>query len=144
MINLPKKTAAKQLAEKNSQEIVASETYRPNIYYIVFDEYGGEETLQKMFNFDNSELYNFFANSIEGTFPNPSNGNISIGIDLRVSEEVNLHIMDISGRIVWNTNTESTEGYKQMDIDLTSLAKGVYMLKATWGANSQTIRVIIN
>lgn len=32
---------------------------RPNVYYIILDAYAGTESLEKVFNFDNHEFYNF-------------------------------------------------------------------------------------
>lgn len=34
---------------------------RPNVYYLVFDRYASQETLDQVYNFDNGDLMNYFA-----------------------------------------------------------------------------------
>lgn len=47
-------------AQAEQEETVVDETIRgdkPNVYYLLFDEYGGDENLQYYFDYDNSDFY---------------------------------------------------------------------------------------
>lgn len=40
---------------------IASSADKPNVYYLVFDRYASLDTLNQVYNFDNSDLMNYFA-----------------------------------------------------------------------------------
>lgn len=48
-------SASAQVPESGATEVI--ETDKPNVYYLLFDEYGGDENLSTYFGFDNSEFY---------------------------------------------------------------------------------------
>ena len=47
--------------QKKDLKIVSNKDSDKNIYYLLFDEYGGEENLKHYFDFDNKELYDYFG-----------------------------------------------------------------------------------
>lgn len=52
-------------AQETQREVEVTETIqgeKPNVYYLLFDEYGGDENLETYFEFDNSEFYGALEN----------------------------------------------------------------------------------
>lgn len=86
------------------------------------------------FNFANS-LSNATFNSLKFTvYPNPSNTvwNFNIG-----NENLkNIQILDILGKLIFNSTS--------LQIDTTSLTKGIYFAKVTTSNTSETIKLIKN
>ncbi len=63
-------------------------------------------------------------------YPNPSNGLVNIQLLNKISDKLNLEIVDLLGHIVYTytSTSASTNHYNQLD--LTSLASGFYIVKA--------------
>jgi len=62
-------------------------------------------------------------------YPNPSNGIIIISIGNPHFSELNITVLDIQGKIIFNSFEESIgNGYKK-EIDLNGIAKGIYYIK---------------
>ena len=85
------------------------------------------------------------TNSLASVFPNPSNGEFTISIELPVASELTADLYNISGQLL------STEVYdfsfsNALQIDMRDIAKaqGVYFLKLTTPeGTSSTQKVII-
>lgn len=58
--------------------------------------------------------------------PNPTNNNVNITLDSKLSGAFNVNIMDVTGKTVY---TNSLEANSTMNVDVTSFAKGVYFVK---------------
>ncbi|MBL7800516.1 MAG: T9SS type A sorting domain-containing protein [Chitinophagales bacterium] len=71
-------------------------------------------------------------------FPNPTAGKLTVKLPNLVNE-AQLQLMSIQGQEVKQMSTSLNE----TTLDLSSLAKGVYLLKVQWGENSSTKRFII-
>jgi hypothetical protein len=62
-------------------------------------------------------------------FPNPTNKNLHIGVRNSISDDGNIIIMDLSGKIVHQENIELNNGYNLVNLDIENLSKGVYVIK---------------
>ena len=62
-------------------------------------------------------------------FPNPTNKNLHIGVKNSISDDGNIIIMDLSGKIVHQENIELNNGYNLVNLDIETLSKGVYVIK---------------
>ncbi|MCY7410181.1 MAG: FG-GAP-like repeat-containing protein [Chitinophagales bacterium] len=85
---------------------------------------------------------NVLTNNFE-LFPNPSLGLVNIQSDLNVNGKVTVQVVDVAGR---KLITQSKEGMKQgeeINIDLSSFAKGIYFINVLSGENSIEHKVII-
>jgi hypothetical protein len=69
-------------------------------------------------------------------WPNPASDNMNISLEHEGVATV--EVLDISGRSVLNTQQVSGT---QINIDLSSLESGVYLVRVTEGSSSETIRV---
>jgi adhesin HecA-like repeat protein len=61
-------------------------------------------------------------------YPNPASDHIMIEYSLNEQGVCNIRLIDVFGRIVINENTSSVTGANQYLMDLSMIAKGVYML----------------
>jgi hypothetical protein len=69
-------------------------------------------------------------------FPNPSSGEISIAFDTRKKLDLNIKLVDISGRVVRDLGDRvSVSGKETLHMDLTDLSSGVYFLRLLNPAN---------
>jgi hypothetical protein len=76
-------------------------------------------------------------NLISSIYPNPTSG--LIYIELSKTDEVNIELLDASGRII---KTMNNNGSKIANIDLSNLPEGFYFIRITEGENLSTKRII--
>ena len=76
-------------------------------------------------------------------YPNPAHDRITVSIDVKENSEVNIKLMDISGRVVIEENHESVVGINSYQIDLIYISKGVYMMEMNSGNEKKNIKVVI-
>lgn len=74
--------------------------------------------------------------------PNPFQDEVQISFTTASSEQVTLHINDLSGRLVMQKVLLNTNGKYEGTLDLTHLARGTYLVKVESGALS-TVRSLI-
>ena len=77
--------------------------------------------------------------------PNPisSGQNILVNIDLNKSVDMNLQIVDIAGKTVYNQLVKTTEGKNEINIDSHSLNGGMYFLKLSSENGVTTQKIIV-
>ncbi len=61
-------------------------------------------------------------------FPNPANNNVNVTFSTDKSEPFTIRMMDVTGRVVLDFNSISVEGDNQYELDLSSIAKGIYIV----------------
>ncbi|MEI6816517.1 MAG: HYR domain-containing protein [Bacteroidota bacterium] len=61
-------------------------------------------------------------------FPNPANNNVNVTFSTDKSEPFNVRMTDVTGRVVLDVNSISAEGDNQYELDLSSIAKGIYIV----------------
>ena len=75
--------------------------------------------------------------------PNPGNGIFVLNCNLASSDAVNVTITDAIGRVVY-TNTETGNGSTfRLEMDLSSLAAGMYNVKVTNGTSEGITKLVI-
>jgi hypothetical protein len=74
-------------------------------------------------------------------FPNPSNGKIIISYANYVGK-MNIQVVDLNGRIVYNDSTTSFDNTKE--INLTNLNAGVYIVKIETDQSNFIKKIIKN
>jgi hypothetical protein len=72
-------------------------------------------------------------------YPNPTNGQISIELD-KLINLVYVSVLDLTGRVMHQSHLSGAGSQK---IDLTHLAKGVYIVKISIEGNELTTRLVI-
>jgi hypothetical protein len=75
--------------------------------------------------------------------PNPSKGLVNLSITGLSNSNVKVQVIDQLGRIVWTKNYDDNSQTIKKEIDLSSLPKGAYFIKADMGDASETQKLII-
>jgi PKD repeat protein len=74
-------------------------------------------------------------------YPNPSTGMISIGFDQNMGA-IDILVVNTLNSIVYSDSAETTSG-KELNIDLSKLAKGIYFMKLKTDKIEKTIKIIL-
>ena len=72
-------------------------------------------------------------------YPNPSNGLFTLEYELR-SPNATIEVYDLNGKLMYTSNLKGINGHH--NIDLSTLSKGVYLLKVNTEKASSTQRII--
>jgi hypothetical protein len=79
---------------------------------------------------------------ISEVFPNPTSGEVSLGIRNDIQETVNVSVSDYTGRILYEMSIEINEGYTLKTIDLSKYITGTYLICITTN-NTKYIHKVI-
>jgi PKD repeat protein len=84
-----------------------------------------------------------YGGGMISAYPNPSNGLVSLNLDLAKEDNLNIIISDITGRTVYTEQISSVKR-QAVQLDLSRLAEGSYLLKVQGndGTYSETIQLI--
>ncbi|MBK8352787.1 MAG: T9SS type A sorting domain-containing protein [Saprospirales bacterium] len=64
-------------------------------------------------------------------FPNPTNGNVQLNMNLLQNKNYTLRIIDINGNLLSNENLKGNAGENNVSIDLSSYANGLYFIQVS-------------
>lgn len=78
-----------------------------------------------------------------GIYPNPTEGLLTMTLDMRQSDVLNVNLFDISGRNVYSHSVNAAAGTSQHQLDLSATAKGVYLLRVNGANGTLTQKVIL-
>lgn len=84
---------------------------------------------------------NSAANS--NVYPNPASNNATLAIDLKDNSNVEVAVMNMIGQVVKTNKTQGQVGENNINIDLTGLASGVYMVNVKIGSAASTKKLIV-
>lgn len=77
-------------------------------------------------------------------FPNPTNGLLNVEFNSASKDEAYLiNVLDLSGRVIMATEGKANEGSNLQVLDLSHLAKGMYMINLKTNEGSQLVRVSV-
>ena len=76
-------------------------------------------------------------------FPNPSTGVFQLKIESLNNTTVNIKVLSISGKMVYQRDNVSLNGTYNDQIDISNLAEGVYSVYVTYDGNITTKKVIV-
>lgn len=74
--------------------------------------------------------------------PMPVTDKMAITISSDSRDEVNLRFFDVTGRMVYNKSFSVTEGSNTLELDITSLEKGIYFTSLTQAGNTVQVKVL--
>ncbi|MCX6248079.1 MAG: C10 family peptidase [Bacteroidetes bacterium] len=77
-------------------------------------------------------------------FPNPTNGWINIQFTMTEIQSVRIDVLSMKGENVYSQNLGNFKGTFDKQVDLSSLAKGVYILRLTSDHGSSYQKVVLN
>jgi large repetitive protein len=76
-------------------------------------------------------------------YPNPASDRVLLNFEAAASSQTTISIIDISGRIIKSIQSVSEIGFNEVEIDLTGIAKGAYMVQVQSNEISDQTRLII-
>ncbi len=74
-------------------------------------------------------------------YPNPSNGNFQIALDLKGTSNVDIKIFDVLGKQVFHTSETAVASFVK-DINISNLPAGVYVVKAQTNQGSIETKIV--
>ena len=76
-------------------------------------------------------------------FPNPGNGDFSLNVVSNTTSEYRLRVVDISGKLVYETNIEIQAGINSIPVSISNMVSGSYNLLLSGENNSISKRLVI-
>ena len=76
-------------------------------------------------------------------YPNPTSTNLTVEFTSELSQDVNMTMRDASGRLVYAETKAVATGANATLIDVSTFAKGIYMLQVQSNNTTETLRVIV-
>ncbi|MFM7015362.1 MAG: T9SS type A sorting domain-containing protein, partial [Bacteroidota bacterium] len=76
-------------------------------------------------------------------YPNPVQSNLTVEFTAEESQNVNMSMRDASGRVVYAEMKAVAAGANANTIDVSTFAKGIYLLQVQSNNNTETLRVIV-
>jgi hypothetical protein len=79
-----------------------------------------------------------------GAYPNPTSGKATVSFNAASESKYLVKVTDILGNTLRSDVVNAIEGYNTKDIDLTGVAKGMYMISVTANdGTTETIRLVV-
>lgn len=76
-------------------------------------------------------------------FPNPSTGLVTVSVEEATASSAQVQLMDLRGRVLETVQLNNIDGTREIQMDLSDLPKGVYILKYRSEATHATSRVVL-
>lgn len=122
-----------------------------NYYRLYFTSNGGATSGNMYFKYKNitSELSvaDFGKKGTFGIYPNPTKEdkkvNILFDVKQTASKNGNVEIFDLAGKKVYETSITNQSGFSTQEVDLNRLSSGVYLVKITYGGQTETKKLIV-
>ncbi|MBA2613523.1 MAG: T9SS type A sorting domain-containing protein [Bacteroidetes bacterium] len=86
-------------------------------------------------------LQNSASNSV--IFPNPASNNATLGIDLKNNSNVDVTVLNTIGQVVKTTKAPGQVGQNNINIDLSGLSTGIYMVNIKVGNATSTKKIVV-
>jgi len=84
------------------------------------------------------------SNTELGAYPNPTSGKATVSFNAASESKYLVKVTDMIGNALVSDVVNAIEGYNTQDIDLTGVAKGIYMISVTAADGStETIRLVV-
>jgi hypothetical protein len=76
-------------------------------------------------------------------YPNPATTELSINFTVDTPRELNIQLMSLTGQVIENLNLDGFTGQFKKSVDLSGVAKGIYVLKLTHDQGTYTQKVVV-
>ena len=76
-------------------------------------------------------------------YPNPSTGIINVDFTTTTSESTTITVTDMAGRVITSKPVTTIAGNNHTQLDLSRVAKGVYMVKLGSISHTAKSRIVI-
>lgn len=76
-------------------------------------------------------------------YPNPSNGNFTLELNLQQDDTALIEILDITGKSIYQQQLQVAAGMNQLPVSLNQIAAGTYLLRLKTSTKNHVVRLII-
>lgn len=76
-------------------------------------------------------------------YPNPANNIMNVSFNVEEANKINMEVVDVAGRMVYNTNVNNTNGNITEQVDVTNFQSGIYLLNLTVDGQRVTKKFIV-
>lgn len=76
-------------------------------------------------------------------YPNPSNGNFTIGLHSNMSAKAKVKLLDVVGKVVYEKEVSVNEGVNRFDLSNENLSEGVYFVNVLIEGNKGLVKKIV-
>ena len=129
------------IAGATSQSYTATET---GSYQVLIDINGCvNESICETVEVSTSDLVENFVDFNFSVFPNPSNGVFTIAVEGINNTQIELFVMDVSGKVVYTQSISSSSSKLIVPMNISNAEKGVYFVRIN-GGKSITRKVIVS
>jgi PKD repeat protein len=100
-----------------------------------------------------SDEYSFTLNSVGvdeefsinhiSVFPNPVSGDATVSISTINHKVIEVAIIDIAGKQIWNSGKFAVNGIQQMNIPTSAYQSGIYFVQISTDSTKETVRLIV-
>ncbi|WP_379963414.1 T9SS type A sorting domain-containing protein [Epilithonimonas sp. UC225_85] len=120
-------------------------------YRLYFTANGGASTGNMYFKYKDItaqlSVADFGKKGTFGIYPNPTKEDKKINILFDVKEAApkngNVEIFDFAGKKVYETSIKNQSGFSTQEVDLNRLNSGVYLVKITYGGQTETKKLVV-
>jgi hypothetical protein len=89
------------------------------------------------------EIPVIFENAGFGMFPNPAKDMVMIEVPVEAESDVQVSVMDASGRVAVQENRVMSKGNNQVQVDLARLGTGIYFVQVRNGDTINTRKLVV-
>lgn len=100
-----------------------------------------------------SDVYTFTLNSVRvdedfsinqiSVYPNPVSGDATVAISTINHKAVEVAILDLTGKQIWNSGKFEVNGVQQMSIPTSAYQSGIYFVQISADSTRETVRLIV-
>ncbi len=91
---------------------------------------------------DNSGVDELFLGSVN-VYPNPTENVLNLAFNAKSMTNLEIGMLDISGRIILQDNYSTSVGSNLLSIDLFGITKGIYILNIANGSTSSKYKILV-
>lgn len=116
------------------------------LWKMIFTGFGGSSNGNFIFDKGPAVSTGLFESSpvkTFGVYPNPTSGFARMMLQTEQAGLANIRLVDLNGKTVQNSDQYFQAGLNSVDMDLSSLASGIYQAVVSQGASIQVSRIVV-
>lgn len=83
------------------------------------------------------------TSSVSMVYPNPANDDVTIAVNSVVTEDVNMDLIDITGKSLQTSLQSLIKGNNNIRLDVSSLAEGLYFIRLKGTSINESLRITV-